>query len=100
MYFNYQWHFDKVQARDAWEVTTGEGTIVAVLDTGLDLTGMVDGIGCIVEPAKQRNTILNNNNVQDGDGHGTHGKKVSNRIHPFRSIFPLAFITLCYPLLW
>jgi hypothetical protein len=89
-YLNYQWHFDKVQARDAWEHTTGQGIIVAVLDTGLALTGN-DGIGC-VRTDLQRNTHDDNFNVHDGDGHGTHGKKVYRLINPFRADCPLTFI--------
>ena len=35
-YFSpYQWHMQKVQASQAWDISTGEGVIVAVLDTGL-----------------------------------------------------------------
>lgn len=67
-YFQYQWHMDRVQAQQAWDITTGQGVVVAVLDTGLANTGN-DGIGCVVSP---RNTINNSDNVHDGDGHGTH----------------------------
>jgi serine protease len=74
LYFSpYQWHFDKVQAKQAWELTdhkAGNGVIVAVLDTGLHIGG-VDGIGC-VKTNLQRNTNRDNYNVDDVDGHGTH----------------------------
>ena len=72
-YSPYQWHFDKVQAQEAWELTDfkpGTGVIVAVLDTGL-YSGGVDGIGC-VKTNLQRNTDRDNANVNDVDGHGTH----------------------------
>lgn len=70
-YSPFQWHMDTVQARQAWEISTGENTIVAVLDTGLYNTKSQggDGIGCIVSP---RNTINDSSNVNDVDGHGTH----------------------------
>ena len=91
-YFNYQWHFGKIQAQEAWGLTTGEGVIVAVLDTGLAQTGN-DGIGC-VRTDLQRNTIEDNTNVHDGDGHGTHGKKVYCTMNPFRADYPLTFTPL------
>ena len=72
-YSPYQWHFDKVQAQEAWELTDhkpGTGVIVAVLDTGLHIGG-VDGIGC-VKTNLQRDTNRDNYNVDDVDGHGTH----------------------------
>jgi len=78
-YFSpYQWHMTTVQAQRAWDTTTGQGVIVAVLDTGLmydknipanKMTQTYDGIGCVVSPY---NTINDSRNVADGDGHGTH----------------------------
>ena len=64
----YQWNMSAVQAEQAWDITTGSGVIVAVLDTGLS-SGGTDGIGCVVTGT---NTIDGSNNVADGDGHGTH----------------------------
>lgn len=60
-----------VQAEQAWDITRGEGVVVAVLDTGLTDTKPYggDGIGCIVHPY---NTINDSTNVNDGGGHGTH----------------------------
>ena len=37
--FTCQWFWEKVQAYDAWGVTTGNGVRVAVVDTGLDAGG-------------------------------------------------------------
>lgn len=34
-----QWHMPQVQAEQAWDVTTGDGVIVAVLDSGVDPNG-------------------------------------------------------------
>jgi serine protease len=67
-YYPYQWHFPMVQSEQAWGVTDGTGTIVAVLDTGL-ATGGSDGIGC-VKPGYD--AVNRDADPDDGDGHGTH----------------------------
>ncbi|MEH6503258.1 MAG: S8 family serine peptidase [Cycloclasticus sp.] len=67
-YFPYQWNMSAVQAEQAWDITTGSGVKVAVLDTGLS-SGGPDGIDCVVAG---KNIIDGSNNVADGDGHGTH----------------------------
>ena len=37
-YFSQQWYLERVEAQEAWNLTTGKSsTIVAVLDTGVDL---------------------------------------------------------------
>jgi serine protease len=67
-YASFQWHFSAIQTPEAWDVSTGLGAVVAVLDSGL-APGGIDGIGCVlpgfnsVEPALA---------PIDGDGHGTH----------------------------
>jgi serine protease len=35
-YFKYQWNFVAIQAPAAWDRSTGQGVIVAVIDTGID----------------------------------------------------------------
>lgn len=66
--FSYQWHMQSIQAPEAWDLSNGNGVIVAVLDTGL-ATGGPDGIGC-VSPGYD---IVNNDaDPADGNGHGTH----------------------------
>ena len=32
------WHIDKINARDTWKITNGSGSVVAVIDTGIDFT--------------------------------------------------------------
>ncbi|MEJ2766348.1 S8 family serine peptidase [Photobacterium sp. MCCC 1A19761] len=69
-YSSYQWHFERIQAADAWGLTSGVGETVAVLDTGLRLGGP-DGIGCV--SIQQGADIVNgDSDPTDGDGHGTH----------------------------
>jgi serine protease len=64
----YQWHFSAIQAELAWDVSTGSGATVAVLDTGLR-SGGFDGIGCVLGG---RDIVNQDNDPSDGDGHGTH----------------------------
>jgi len=66
--FGNQWHMSAVQAEQAWDITTGLGVKVAVIDTGL-ATGGSDGINCVVDA---KNTIDGSTDVFDGNGHGTH----------------------------
>ena len=56
-YYQYQWHYPQINLPQAWDVTTGAGTIVAVIDTGValshpDLQGQfVPGYDFIKDPA-------------------------------------------------
>ncbi len=34
-YYGYQWHFPQINMPDAWDVATGSGAVVAILDTGV-----------------------------------------------------------------
>ena len=78
-----QWGLDQIKAEDAWAATTGAGTVVAVVDSGVDLThpdlkgNLVAGAtfsGC-----KQGQSPCGNGDWRgpdgvgnDGDEHGTH----------------------------
>ncbi|MGD8566809.1 MAG: S8 family serine peptidase [Gammaproteobacteria bacterium] len=63
-YYSYQWHFPQINLPQAWDVTKGANTIVAVIDTGVllnhpDLQGqLIDGYDFIRDP----------DNAGDGDG--------------------------------
>ena len=83
-YYNpYQWNFSAVQSEEAWEVSTGNDVIVAVLDTGLTVGGS-DGIDCVVSPWD----VVNNDYIpDDGDGHGTHvAGTISQRTNNYASV--------------
>jgi len=62
--YRYQWHYPQINLPQAWDLTTGAGAIVAVIDTGIvlshpDLQGQwVAGYDFISNPA----------NALDGDG--------------------------------
>lgn len=65
---SYQWHFDNIQADAAWNIATGSGVTVAVLDTGLATKKASDG----VNSCGGTNIINPRRPPVDGDGHGTH----------------------------
>ncbi|MDF2181870.1 S8 family serine peptidase [Neptuniibacter sp. CAU 1671] len=68
-YRGFQWHLDAVQANQAWDMATGSGVVVAVLDSGFDTTGR-DGVNTCLANAKD--FTGNSNGWIDGNGHGTH----------------------------
>jgi subtilisin family serine protease/subtilisin-like proprotein convertase family protein len=69
------WGFTQIGAPAAWDVTTGTGqTIVAVIDTGVDLTHPDLAGNLWTDPATGahgEDFISNTTNPQDTDGHGT-----------------------------
>jgi subtilisin family serine protease len=71
-----QWNLAMVGAPDAWATTTGEGVVVAVIDSGVDsrhpdlrdrLAGAVDCVGADGDADRCRA-----GGDTDTDGHGTH----------------------------
>lgn len=96
-HYQYQWNMGKIYMDDshtsqsAWSTTTGSAsTIVAVIDTGIDLThpdltanlwtntseiannGIDDDGNGYIDDVTGWNFADKNNNVQDTSGHGTH----------------------------
>jgi len=75
-YYSYQWHFPMIQMEQAWDVSTGLGVTVAVVDTGVayetyggfvrapDLTGTIFVAGY--------DFVNNDAHPNDDEGHGTH----------------------------
>ena len=70
-----QWNLDRIGAEAAWATGTGEGTTIAVIDSGVALEHedlvdkLVDGVACRDtdgDPARCTGS------PQDDDGHGTH----------------------------
>ena len=78
-----QWGLDQVHAEQAWATTTGSGVVVAVVDSGVDLTHpdlqgqLVPGV-TTVDCGRKRTYCGNGSwegmdgEAQDADTHGTH----------------------------
>jgi serine protease len=72
----FQWHLRQINMPEAWKLADGNGTVVAVLDTGVayesharfHLVPDLDGVQ-FVEPY---NFVDNNKHANDDHGHGTH----------------------------
>lgn len=63
-----QWAWAKIQAYQAWDITTGLSSVkVAVVDTGIDNSH--PDLPAVVT---QKDFINNDNNAEDDNGHGTH----------------------------
>ncbi len=68
-YYTYQWHMTIIDMENAWEVSTGAGAVVAIIDTGVkqsleDLAGTNFVAGW--------DFVNNDNDPTDDEGHGSH----------------------------
>jgi subtilisin family serine protease len=82
--YSRQWGLQKIQAEQAWPVTNGSGAVVAVVDSGVDLThpdlqanilnlsdaDMVEPDGTCTGGGQGR--TCTQDGAQDKNGHGTH----------------------------
>jgi serine protease len=67
--YDLQWNFPLINVEEAWEVSTGEGVTVAVVDTGVNPHGN-DGFGDRLLDGF--NAFLRKSYWEDGNYHGTH----------------------------
>jgi len=93
-------HTAQVRAEQAWEYTQGEGVVVAVLDTGVDLHhdflvgNLVPGYDFVDMdefPDDERSNLDSNQNgvLDEGWGHGTHVAGILKSIAPKVAIMPV-----------
>jgi subtilisin family serine protease len=66
-FFSYQWHMTTLGATSAWDVTMGEGVVVAVIDTGVSA-----GSDGFLDLLPGWDFYANDDDASDEDGHGTH----------------------------
>ena len=70
-----QWSLRQIRAEDAWEAATGEGVVIAVVDSGIalgheDLEGQLeDGVACRETAGDPQRC---EGSPRDDDGHGSH----------------------------
>jgi serine protease len=72
-YYNLQWNFPLINLPDAWDISTGEGVVVAVVDTGINPFGR-DGFGSLAHDRLLLgyNAISGIRGGIDLNQHGTH----------------------------
>lgn len=80
-YASRQWGLGRIQAQAAWSTADGTGVLIAIVDTGVDLThpDLVDKVlsypdADFVDPKGtcERSTSCIQDGAQDQNGHGTH----------------------------
>ncbi|MBW2258445.1 MAG: S8 family serine peptidase [Deltaproteobacteria bacterium] len=70
-YLEDQWNFQHIGMEIAWDTVTGDGAVVAVVDSGLDTAGSDTPVN-VLAGINFADTTGSNPNWIDGDGHGTH----------------------------
>ena len=76
--YQYQWHFDQINMKQAWATAAGKDVVVAVIDTGVAFADSNDGRFKMAPDLKGNDFASGYDFVSDDDkpydehGHGTH----------------------------
>ncbi len=68
-YYAYQWHMTTIDMENAWELSTGSGAVVAIIDTGVKQS-LEDLAGTHFVPGWD--FVNNDSDPTDDEGHGSH----------------------------
>ena len=69
-YYTSQWALEKVDAPEAWGISTGQEVLIAILDSGTDLDH--PDLAGKVRTDIDRDFVNNDGEADDDHGHGTH----------------------------
>ena len=67
--FDLQWNMEQINCERAWDISSGNGIVVAVVDSGVNSNG-IDGYTW--EVIQGRDFVNRDDNSTDDNGHGTH----------------------------
>ncbi len=89
-YYSYQWHFPKIKCSTAWDISTGSGVVVGILDCGIayedypvpsyELNTVQSGVTNYMQAPDLAGTaftagydfVNDDSHPNDNNGHGTH----------------------------
>jgi thermitase len=93
--------FEHVKGPDAWPYSTGASTLVAVIDTGVELDhpGLAGHIASTGYDFVDRDPVANDDangldddgdgEIDEGAGHGTHIAGIITLVHPYAQVLPV-----------
>lgn len=98
--FGQDW-LDRIRVANAWHHSTGQGVVVAVLDTGIDMNHDylkdnispwgIDFVDEDYDASEERSNLDSNGNgvIDEGWGHGTHVAGIIKTVAPDVTIMPI-----------